>query len=288
MATKFCSICGKPLDRRTRLDLRDGYLICTDCFRKAAAVKPDLLICMSSSYSFQMMKTLISSVPASSTFQQPNHMTGSNIPSLSETVPQSTSLTPSTPPPVPVVPAPYPPTNIPNYVPNNMPKQEKSEKSPFRKVLSACTTILAIIIVYLWISGKGTVVLSDFLGALNPTDSDNPYIQMIQDWRPLNGKSYGEAFHNAFDSVFWKYFKTNAGQRIVQATASYNNVKDSIIIQFLLTPINDEGTFQMEVFAAQASGKNLSKAEIAIMLSGVFGEDIINPVGDSIFFNGLK
>ena len=167
-------------------------------------------------------------------------------------------------------------------------EQKTEKKNLFKTFWNTIKFLIAVVVICVFIFGKPHVIGADFLAFLNGDDHiDNPYLEMVLNHRPFNdGSSYYGAFAATFDRNEWHYFKAD-GKRIVQVTSYYADIDDKMITQFLVTPTEEGNEFLIEPYAMRLSGQDLSKTEMNIVLGAVFSGDILEALGELIFYESL-
>lgn len=167
-------------------------------------------------------------------------------------------------------------------------EQKSEKKNPLKTLWNTIEIIIAIVVICVFIFGKPYVIGADFLAFLNGDDHiDNPYLEMVLNHRPFNGGStYYGAFAATFDRNEWHYFKAD-GKRIVQVTSYYTDIDEEMITQFLVTPTEESGQFLIEPYAMRISGKDFSETEMNIVLAAVFSGDVLEALGELIFYGNL-
>lgn len=109
----------------------------------------------------------------------------------------------------------------------------------FGNILGIIPTVLLIFFL-IWINctNSGKIFLNDTIAQV--TDGEG-YVEMITGSRVdyLN-TTYGNLINQSFSNVEWSYFKTDSGERIVQLDAIIKYQSDTVCIQFLITPEEDD------------------------------------------------
>jgi len=159
-----------------------------------------------------------------------------------------------------------------------------SIKRFFKPIFIAIDILIVVALIYLFCSGKGSIIINDFLASDFGRDfvDHNPYIQMVQSLKPYDNTSYSEAFSDEFDNNEWSYFKSD-GMRIVQVVSTYNDINDKMITQFLLTPQEDD-KFLIEPYAVNVSGVNLSNVERNMVIAALFKGDLSHILFESLLY----
>ena len=169
-----------------------------------------------------------------------------------------------------------------------VPEQKTEKKNPFKTFWNTIEILIAAVVICVFIFGKPYVIGADFLAFLTGDDyTDNPYLEMVLNHRPFNnGSTYYGAFTTTFDRNEWHYFKAD-GKRIVQVTSYYADIDEEMITQFLVTPSENGKEFLIEPYAMRLSGQDLSRNEMNIVLGAVFSGDILEALGELIFYESL-
>lgn len=116
---------------------------------------------------------------------------------------------------------------------------------------------------------------------------DTTYINMVKTLCPYtSGRSYGDAFSEEFDVNSWSYFESG-NKQVVQVTSSYNDIDDTLITQFLITPTSEIGQFEIVPYAMSLSGQNMSSIEMQAVLAAIFDGETIGVLGDLLLYGSL-
>ena len=154
-------------------------------------------------------------------------------------------------------------------------------KKIFNGIINGIEIILVIIFLYLLISGKLYIIGGDLLAKFN---NGEHYIEMVQNLSPTDyNTSYLQAYSETFDKNTWEYFKSD-DKRVVQITSSYEDLADDLITQFIITPTGEDGQYEIEIYAMNLSGNDLSQGEIALVMASIFQDELIEALG-ALYFN---
>lgn len=178
-----------------------------------------------------------------------------------------------------------PNTSRPTYsVPESEAVQKKESESIFKRFLNLIEISALIVGIYLWLSGNYVTVAMDLMAYINEDNpSENPYIQMVYTAVPDGtSQNWGKAFSKALPANSWTYFKNN-GTRYVRVSSKFQSSDtDTLETLFVLSPLEEKGTFWIEMCSMRFGGRELSDLEKSAVLATLYEEDVSNLVADYI------
>lgn len=251
MANKPCCICGEMVGFFDRTVLDDG-IVCDKCWEVVLKENPG----MEDAYLFSMEQVReayrVATSPKTEQEDSKSDSTDSN-------------------PVNNVVSAPEP-----NHV--AVQAEPQATVSLWEKI-KITGSILGVIfgIILIWIASTGNVetILADIWAKISP--SDNSYVTMVKNLRPIEGgRTYEQAFEGAFNYNSWSYYKTD-GTRYVEVESYDDNENDSLITTFELQPEGESTSgsrFMIRVCSMRTPQGELNEFEIGSVAAMLFGEEL--------------
>lgn len=160
----------------------------------------------------------------------------------------------------------------------------KESKGIFRRFIDLAELVILIVGLYLWLSGNYVIVGMDLIAYINEDNpTENPYIQMVCTSVPDGTtQNWGTVFSKTLPANRWSYFKNNGVRYVKVASKFQKEDTDTLETVFKLSPLEEKGTFWIEMSSMRYGGRKLSDLETSAVLATLYEGDLANLVADYI------